>query len=86
MVTPEQIEQYIREGLPDALAKVKGDGRHFFAVVISSAFIGKQPLTRHRLILELDTIKARLQSDEIHALSIQSALTPEEWQARKKDQ
>ncbi|HIP53416.1 MAG TPA: BolA/IbaG family iron-sulfur metabolism protein [Chromatiales bacterium] len=72
----EAIEALIRAGLPGAEVKVTGDGRHFEAVVVSDAFEGKSLIQKHRLVM--DTVKAQIASDELHALSIK-AYTPEEW-------
>jgi len=74
----ENIEALIRAGLPGAEVKVTGDGRHFEAVVVSDAFAGKSLIQKHRMVME--TVKAQIASDELHALSIK-AFTPEEWAA-----
>ncbi len=70
------IEALIKAGIPDAEVTVSGDGRHFEAQVVSAAFEGKTLLARHRLVL--DTVRAQIDSDELHALSITSAKTPQE--------
>ncbi|WP_041065897.1 BolA family protein [Thiolapillus brandeum] len=71
-----RIEELIQAGLPDAQATVTGDGRHFEAAVVSAAFEGKSLIQRHRMVL--DTVRAQIDSDELHALSITSARTPAE--------
>ncbi len=71
-----QVEALIKAGLPDAEVKVSGDGRHFEVEVVSPAFAGKSLIQRHRMVM--DTVKAQVASDELHALSIKSARTPEE--------
>lgn len=73
------------QGLIAGVAKcehieVEGDGHHFFAVIVSSEFEGKARLARHRLIK--DGLKAQLESNELHALSISVAATPAEWAAK----
>lgn len=70
------IEDLIKAGVPDAQVTVTGDGRHFEATVVSPAFEGKSLIQRHRMVL--DTLQARIASDELHALSITSAKTPAE--------
>jgi len=66
------IEQLIIAGLPDAEVKVSSDDNvHFEAVVISSAFSGKSPLQRHRLVY---ATLGDLLGGEIHALSIQAKI------------
>lgn len=71
-----QVEALIKQGLPDAQVEVSGDGRHFEVSVISPAFAGKSLIQRHRMIME--TVKAQVASDELHALSIKQAKTPDE--------
>ncbi|RYF56513.1 MAG: BolA family transcriptional regulator [Comamonadaceae bacterium] len=76
--TPEQVRQYITDGLPCTHIDVQGDGSHFEAVIVSSAFEGKRPIARHQLVYAAlgDRMKA-----EIHALSMRT-LTPAEYEAR----
>jgi len=75
--TPEQVRQYIIDGLPCTHIDVQGDGSHFEAVIVSSAFEGKRPIARHQLVYAAlgDRMKA-----EIHALSMRT-LTPAEYEA-----
>lgn len=71
----ETIKNLIERGLPGARAEVHGaDGVHFEAVVVASAFAGKLPLARHRLVY---AALGELMGGEIHALSLRT-LTPEE--------
>ncbi|HHH38019.1 MAG TPA: BolA family transcriptional regulator [Sedimenticola sp.] len=72
----EQVERLIMAGLPGCKVSVTGDGRHFEAVVVSEAFDGKTPLQKQRLVME--TVKAQIASDELHALSIKT-YTPAQW-------
>ena len=72
----EKVEQLIKAGMPDAQVEVSGDGRHFEASVISDSFAGKSILQRHRMVLA--TVQTEIASDELHALSITSAKTPDE--------
>jgi acid stress-induced BolA-like protein IbaG/YrbA len=73
-----EVERQIQAGLPGCQAIVRtDDDTHFEAVVVSDAFSGKRPLTRHQMVYAtLGSAVGR----EIHALSIQ-AHTPEEWAA-----
>ena len=68
----EKIKALIEAGLLGAKAKVNGDGRYFEAVVISEAFEGKSLIQQHRMVK--DTVKAQIESDELHALSIKTRL------------
>lgn len=73
--TPEQVRDYIAAGLTCEHIDVTGDGSHFDAVIVSSAFDGKRPVARHQLVYAAlgDRMKA-----EIHALSMRT-LTPGEY-------
>ncbi len=71
----ETVRQLIEQGLPGARVEVSGaDGVHFEARVVSSAFAGKLPLARHRMVYA--TLGERM-GGEIHALSLKT-LTPDE--------
>ncbi|HET6802773.1 MAG: BolA family protein [Betaproteobacteria bacterium] len=74
MVTPDSIKASIDRGIPCDVLEVAGDGQHFEALIVSSAFRGLSRLARHRLVYAAlgDRMRA-----EIHALSMQT-LTPEE--------
>ena len=73
--TPEQIRKYIVDHLPCEHCEVEGDGAHFQALIVSSAFEGKRLVARHQLVYSAlgDRMRA-----EIHALSM-STLTPAEY-------
>jgi len=74
-MTPQEIEQLIQAGLPDAQVQVMSDDNtHFEAVVVSADFTGKRALQRHQLVYQT---LGDLMGGEIHALSIQ-AKTPDE--------
>ena len=82
MLHPEQVKEMIQSVAPCEFIEVEGDGHHFFAVIVSSAFEGKARLARHRLIK--DGLAEKLASNELHALSISMAATPEEWEKAGK--
>lgn len=73
--TPEQVRQYIADGLPCEHLDVQGDGSHFDAVIVSTAFEGKRPVARHQLVYA--ALGERMKA-EIHALSMRT-LTPDEY-------
>ena len=64
----EKVKALIEACLPGAQIEVAGDGRHLEAVVVSHAFEGKSLIQRHRMVM--DTVKAQIESEELHALSI----------------
>jgi BolA protein len=55
----------------------KGAETHLKVVLVSSAFAGKSPVERHRLVYGALTEEFR---DGLHALTVTSR-TPEEWQS-----
>jgi acid stress-induced BolA-like protein IbaG/YrbA len=75
--TPEQVRQYIADGLPHEYIDVQGDGSHFDAIIVSNAFEGKRPIARHQLVYA--ALGDRMKTD-IHALSMRT-LTPDEYKA-----
>lgn len=68
----EKVKSLIEKGIPGAEVEVSGDGRHFEATVVSDAFEGKTLIQRHRMVME--TVKAEVESEELHALSIKTEL------------
>ena len=80
IVTPQSIEQGIAQGMQTAHLVVTGDGQHFEAIVVSSAFAGKSRIARHQMVYR--TLGERMQG-EIHALSMKT-YTPEEWESSGK--
>ncbi|MCP5153900.1 MAG: BolA family transcriptional regulator [Ectothiorhodospiraceae bacterium] len=75
-MNPAEIERLIAAGLETDHVAVSGDGRHFEAIVVSSAFAGKAVLAQHRMVYA--TLGDRFDRDELHALSIKT-FTPEQW-------
>jgi acid stress-induced BolA-like protein IbaG/YrbA len=76
--TPENIRGYIAAGLDCSHLEVEGDGHHFKAVIVSSAFEGKRAVQRHQIVYAVLGDRMR---EEIHALSMQT-LTPAEFQSK----
>jgi acid stress-induced BolA-like protein IbaG/YrbA len=79
MVTPDILRGYIAAGLPCEHLEVDGDGRHFEALIVASAFEGKRPVQRHQIVYAVLGDRMR---EEIHALSMKT-LTPAEWAAQR---
>ncbi len=76
MVTPEQVKDYIAEGLECHFLDVAGDGQHFEAVIVSPLFRGKSRVQQHQLVY--GALGERMRA-EVHALSLKT-FTPEDWQ------
>lgn len=78
MTTSESIKRAIEAGLACERVEVSGDGQHFQALVVSSAFESLSKVRRHQLVY---TALGGRMREEIHALSM-TTLTPAEWSER----
>ena len=78
-MTAEQIQHLISIGLACEYVTVEGDGRHWYATIVSAEFEGKRLLARQRLVYA--TMGERIKTDEVHALSMKT-FTPAEWSAK----
>lgn len=78
-MTAEELQTLIAAGLPCEHIEVTGDGRHWAAVIVSPAFEGRRLIQRHQAVY--GTLGARIQNDEVHALSMKT-YTPAEWAAQ----
>ena len=76
--TPADIERFIASGLACEHLEVEGDGRHFFATIVSPEFEGTSRIARHQRVY---TALGERMREEIHALSMKT-YSPEEWAAR----
>jgi stress-induced morphogen len=68
-----EIEAMIREALPDAKIEIKdlaGDGEHYSATVVSSAFKGKSRVQQHQIVY--GALKGRM-GGVLHALALQTS-------------
>ena len=78
-MTADQLKQLIADGLACEHIELEGDGRHWFATIVSPEFEGKRPIARHQRVYA--TLGERMKTDEVHALSMKT-FTPAEWAAR----
>ncbi len=72
-MNPGDIERLIKEALPDAtvtLEDLVGDGDHWSATVISSAFTGKTRVQQHQMVYK--SLQGRV-GGELHALALQTS-------------
>ncbi|MDA8454415.1 BolA family transcriptional regulator [Acidovorax sp. GBBC 3334] len=74
----DQLKELIRAGLPCEHLQLEGDGRHWYATIVSAEFEGKRAIQRHQRVYA--TLGSRMQTDEVHALSMKT-YTPAEWAA-----
>jgi stress-induced morphogen len=68
-----QIEQLIKEALPDAEVRIedlRGDGDHYAAYIRSAAFAGKSRVQQHQMVYA--ALKGRM-GGELHALALQTS-------------
>jgi acid stress-induced BolA-like protein IbaG/YrbA len=80
-MTAAELQTLIGAGLPCEHLHVEGDGRHWYATLVSSAFEGKRLIQRHQQVYA--TLGEKIKTDEVHALSMKT-YTPAEWQALPK--
>jgi len=65
-----EIEQMIREAFPGARVEVKdltGDGNHYAATVVSTAFSGVSKVKQHQMVYA--ALKGKM-GGELHALAL----------------
>ncbi|MGB0572666.1 MAG: BolA family protein [Alphaproteobacteria bacterium] len=68
-----EIKSLIKEALPDAEIRIddlRGDGDHYLANVVSSAFAGKSRVQQHQMVYE--ALQGRM-GGELHALALQTS-------------
>ncbi|MGK2286568.1 BolA family protein [Pedomonas sp. V897] len=66
----DEIERLIKEALPDAQVSIQdlaGDGDHYAATVVSSAFAGLPRVRQHQLVYQ--ALQGRM-GGELHALAL----------------
>lgn len=69
-----EIEQLIRERLPDAeitINDLAGDGDHYAARIVSEAFRGKTRVQQHQLVYE--ALRGNM-GEALHALALQTSV------------
>ena len=70
----EEIERMIRESLPDArvtIEDLRGDGDHYAAHVVSTAFAGKSRVQQHQMVYQ--ALRGKM-GGTLHALALQTAV------------
>ena len=77
-MTADQLKSIILSGLACEHCVLEGDGRHWYATIVSSEFEGQRAVQRHKLVYA--TLGEMMQTDEVHALSMKT-FTPSEWKA-----
>ncbi|KQP23203.1 BolA family protein [Pseudorhodoferax sp. Leaf267] len=82
-MTADELQTIISAGLACEHLSVQGDGRHWYATIVSAAFEGKRPIQRHQQVYA--TLGEKIRTDEVHALSMKT-MTPAEWTAQGRPQ
>ena len=72
----EDVQALIAANLQCEHVEVEGDGRHWYAVIVSPEFEGKRLIARHQRVYA--TLGDKMARDEVHALSMKT-FTPAEW-------
>jgi acid stress-induced BolA-like protein IbaG/YrbA len=76
--TATEVREFIAAALNCQQLAVEGDGRHFFATIVSTEFEGLPRIRRHQHVYAALGDRMR---EQIHALSMKT-LTPAEYSAR----
>ncbi len=74
---PAEIETLIKASIPDAqvtIEDLRGDGDHYAAYVISTAFNGKSRVQQHQMVYQ--ALQGRM-GTELHALALQTSAPPD---------
>ena len=80
-MTADELRSLIAAGLPCEHLELTGDGRHWYATIVSAEFEGRRPIQRHQRVYA--TLGQKMHTDEVHALSMKT-YTPAEWAAQAK--
>ena len=78
-MTSEELQALISANIDCEHIELSGDGRHWYATIVSNIFEGQRSIQRHQRVYA--TLGGRMQTDEVHALSIKT-FTPAEWAAK----
>ncbi len=75
-MTSDELQALISANMDCEHIELSGDGRHWYATIVSSIFEGQRLIQRHQRVYA--TLGGRMQTDEVHALSMKT-FTPAEW-------
>jgi acid stress-induced BolA-like protein IbaG/YrbA len=81
-MTSDELQALISANIDCEHIELSGDGRHWYATIVSSIFEGQRLIQRHQRVYA--TLGGRMQTDEVHALSMKT-FTPAEWAAQKQN-
>lgn len=75
-MTSDELQTIISADLACEHLEITGDGSHWYAVLVSSAFEGMSRIKRQQRVYA--AVGDRIQTNEVHALSMKT-FTPGEW-------
>ena len=75
-MTADQLQAIIEAGLPCEHIALEGDGRHWYATIVSAEFDGLRTIQRHQRVYT--TLGTNTHTDEVPTLSMKTP-TPAEW-------
>jgi len=76
--TADDVRGFIAAGLTCAHLEVEGDGRHFFATIVSPEFEGRSRVARHQRVYTAlgDRMRAQIHALSMKTLTLQSGPPP----------
>ena len=74
-MTAEELQSIIQAGMACEHITLEGDGRHWYATIVSAEFEGTTRIARHQRVYKALSDRMR---EQIHALSMKT-LTPAEY-------
>ena len=81
-MTSDELQAIISAHIDCEHIELSGDGRHWYATIVSTLFEGQRLIQRHQRVYA--TLGGRMQTDEVHALSMKT-FTPAEWAAQNQN-
>jgi acid stress-induced BolA-like protein IbaG/YrbA len=78
-MTADELQSLIAAGIACDHIDITGDGRHWYATIVSKEFEGRRAIQRHQRVYA--TLGQKMHTDEVHALSMKT-YTPSEWAAQ----
>ncbi len=81
-MTSDELQALISANIDCEHIELSGDGRHWYATIVSRIFEGQRLIQRHQRVYA--TLGGRMQTDEVHALSMKT-FTPAEWATQKQN-
>ena len=81
-MTSDELQALISANIDCEHIELSGDGRHWYATIVSNIFEGQRLIQRHQRVYA--TLGGRMQTDEVHALSMKT-FTPAEWAVQNQN-